>query len=67
MQSTTLAAPFVVQPAVRLSSLAVKVPAFIAAAFLAAVLVAQIEAVAYAANASQPDADAVYQTMMVSP
>jgi hypothetical protein len=40
---------------------------FVVAAFLAAVLVAKLEAVSYPAGAVQPDADAVYATMMVSP
>jgi hypothetical protein len=49
------------------NTLAVKIPTFICAAFVAAVLVAQVEAIGYQANAVQPDAQSVYETMMVSP
>jgi hypothetical protein len=68
MQPKTLAATrFAPTPAVRFSSFALKIPAFVLAAFVAALLVGKLEAVGYADNAVQPDAESVFQTMMVSP
>ena len=67
MQPKALATQFASQPAARLGSLALQVPVLLVAAFLAAVLVAKLEAVSYPAGVAQPDAQSVYETMMKSP
>jgi hypothetical protein len=68
MQPKTLAATRLApQSVTRPTSLALQVPALLAAAIVAALLVAKLEAVGYQANAVQPDAQSVYETMMVSP
>jgi hypothetical protein len=68
MQPKALAVTqFAPTSAVRIRSLALQVPAMLIAAFLTAVLVAKLEVVSYAPGAVQPDAESVYETMIVSP
>lgn len=49
------------------SLFALKIAVFVFGAFIAALLVAELEAISYQPGAARADAELVYQTMIVSP
>jgi hypothetical protein len=56
-----------VQPAMRTTLQALKITVLVCGAFVAALLVAELEAMSYQPGAARADAELVYQTIAVSP